>query len=255
MGQTEEIGNKWQRAIAAFAEPERRAVLASFFKTGEGEYDEGDVFIGVRVPNVRAASKAFAEVPFETFEQMLASEVHEFRLGALLALVMRYKSQKGDDAARAATVDFYLRHLDSANNWDLIDLSAPYILGGELLHAPVETREILLHQYQSRTLWRQRAAVVASLLPIRSEILDYALEICRQSMKHEHDLMRKATGWVLREIGKKSREALDTFLTENIASLSSITLSYALEKHSPEERRQWREERKNAIAARNGALQ
>lgn len=254
MGHAEQIGNKWQRAITAFAEPERRAVLASFFKTGEGEYGEGDVFIGVRVPNVRAASKAFADAPFETIEQMLASVVHEFRLGALLALVMRYKSQKGDGVARAATVDFYLRHLDSANNWDLIDLSAPYILGGELLRAPAETREILLQQYRSGLLWRQRAAVVASLLPIRSANIDFALEICRLSVSHEHDLMRKATGWVLREVGKKSREALDAFLAENIASLSSITLSYALEKHSPEERRQWREERKNAIAARNGAL-
>lgn len=250
MGQPEQIGNEWQRTITAYSEPERRAVLASFFKTGKGEYGEGDVFIGVRVPNVRAASKAFADAPFETFEQMLASEVHEFRLGALLALVMRYKSQKRDDAARADTVAFYLRHLESANNWDLIDLSAPYILGGELLRSPAETREILLQQYRSGLLWRQRAAVVASLLPIRFENLDFALEICGESVKHEHDLMRKATGWVLREVGKKKREDLDAFLIENIASLSSITLSYALEKHSPEERRQWRERRKNAIATR-----
>lgn len=236
----------WQQELLSYSEPHKRTILQRFFKTGKGEYAEGDVMECIRVPHVRAVSRKYYSASREVLRQMLYSDIHEFRLAALLALVERYRKYCKDLGEREEIISFYRAHLERANNWDLIDLSAPYIYGLELLHNRA-FESVLIDEYSSGNLWRQRASVVSALTPVRKGNLDYALRICEMSICHTHSLMQKATGWVLREVGKKDKKLLEHFLTEYICTISATTLSYAIERFSVEERVQWRERRKQAL--------
>lgn len=228
---------KWKQELASKARPEKVWILSRFFKTGEGEYGYGDRFIGVNVPDNRAVSKKYADAPFDTIAGMLADPVHEYRLAGFLALVARYRK------APAETVNFYLANLHRANNWDLVDLSAPGILGEELragrLH---DTARRMTHD---SNLWIRRAAVVSTLRPVmKSHDTSLAIELCALLLTDRHDLMRKAVGWVLREVGKKDLPSMLAFLDIHIREISATTLSYAIEKLPPEIRADWRHRRK-----------
>ena len=229
---------KWQQELQAAAQPGKTAILSSFFKTGKGEYGEGDTFIGVTVPANRAVSRRYAWLSLAEISEMIDSEVHEFRLGGMLALVERYRKAR-TDADRNAVVDFYLANGHKANNWDLVDLSSPYILGAEIA-AGRRTGQID-RLIASGNLWRQRIAMVSMLNPVMKHG-DTAMATATASklITHPHDLMRKAVGWVLREVGKKDIDALLRFLSTHIASISATTLSYATEKLPKEERLHWR---------------
>lgn len=237
---------QWQNELMDAAQRERKEIFQRFFKTGKGEYGEGDIFIGLTVPANRSISKKYFDRPLDEISAMLASPVHEHRLGALLALVEKYKKAKSD-SDRNAVADFYISICRLANNWDLVDLSAPYILGCEL--AAGKHHDTVRRLAASESLWERRIAVVATLTCVRHMQLDLALEMCLKTLEDPEPLMRKATGWVLREAGKKDITALRRFLSDNIGRISSTTLSYATEKFTPAERaelRNMRNLRKNS---------
>ena len=223
-----------QRALRALADPERAKVNAGYFKTGPGEYGEGDVFLGVSVPDTRRVAREHRALPFSDVARLLASEVHEDRLLGLLVLVEQAERDRGarvDEVAR-----FYLEHLDRVDNWDLVDSSAPQILGPYLAARP---RTLLDDLAGSERVWRRRVAMLATQHFIRQGEVDDALRIATRLVRDPHDLIHKAVGWMLREVGKARPEALRAFLERHAASMPRTMLRYAIERLLPEERRAW----------------
>lgn len=235
---------QWQQELRVAAKPEKTAILSGFFKTGKGEYGEGDIFIGLTVPDNRSISRRYSALAFADIAEMINSHVHEFRLAGMLALVERYKTAKKHPEQREAVVEFYLANGHKANNWDLVDLSSPYILGHEIAEGRhIEDIDRLI---ESGNLWLQRIAMVAMLNPVMKHgDTSLATATASRLISHPHDLMRKAVGWVMREVGKKDAATLRGFLAEHISVISATTLSYATEKFSREERMQWRTLRRN----------
>lgn len=231
----------WQDELTASASHDKIADLSRFFKTAPGEYAEGDRFIGLSVPDNRRISKKYFLADMSIITAMLDSEIHEFRLAGFLALVERYRKAKTDTDRRAIT-KFYLDNCNKADNWDLVDLSAEYIIGEELLAG--RSANDILRLSSSPLLWHRRVAVVSTLMPVRKGRLDEAFEMCHRHISDTEPLMRKAVGWVLRECGKKDRRRLELFLDQHIDSISATTLSYATEHFSPAEREYWRTSRK-----------
>lgn len=230
---------KWQSELRAVAQPEKIKILSSFFKTGKGEYGEGDKFIGLTVPENRRVASKYFDAPFSDIEKMLNSEIHEFRLSALLALVAKYKKSKTLEA-RQAIVDFYVTRGTLANNWDLVDQSSPYILGA--FHIDHPNPALLDRLSHSDNLWLQRIAIVSTLSQIRVKRYDDTLRLARRylSHPHPHPLIHKATGWMLREIGKRDEATLRQFLEENAGMMPRTALSYAIERLSPADRAHFR---------------
>lgn len=215
-----------RRALEEASDPAKAAFFPSFFKTGTGQYGEGDVFLGVTVPKQRAIAKTFREAPLGTVEQMLADPVHEMRLTALLILVQQFA--KADADGKKAIVDFYLRHLDGVNNWDLVDGSAPSILG-EWLRTKKD-RSVLYRLARSGKLWRERVAMVATWALIRAGEFEDTIRIAEILLHHRHDLIHKAVGWMLREAGKKDEAVLRAFLEKHAATMPRTALRYAIER-------------------------
>ena len=217
------------RGLRAASNVEKKAVLQRFFKTGKGEYGEGDMFLGVVVPETRKVAKAFKAVSYEVIEALLESEWHECRLCALLILIEKYKK------APEEAVHFYLSHLKGINNWDLVDLSAPYILGDFLAGHP--DHSVLYDLAQSPVMWEQRIAVVSTLMLIRHGHFNDTIELAGMFLDTRHDLMQKAVGWMLREVGKRDKPLLVSFLNSHKAVLPRTTLRYAIERFDAEERK------------------
>lgn len=212
---------------------EKAKHLMRFFKTGKGQYGEGDLFLGIVVPESRKVAKAYQATPIDEIKKLIQSPFHECRLVALMILIEQYK--KASDAYREEIVQFYLAHTIYINNWDLVDLSADKILGAYLKE---RNRDLLYQLAKSSLLWEQRISIVTTLAFVRKGDLDDALQLARALVYHEHDLMRKAVGWVLREVGKKDRERLCLFLAEFAATMPRTALRYAIE-HFDESKRQY----------------
>jgi 3-methyladenine DNA glycosylase AlkD len=223
------------RALAAELEalgsPAKAKASAWFFKTGAGQYGHGDVFVGVTVPEQRRLAKRYAGLPLAELRALLASKLHECRLTALFILVRHY--ERGDEAARERIARFYLANRKAVNNWDLVDSSAPYILGRHLL---ARDRAILLRLARSRDLWETRIAIVATLAFIREGDFADTLAIAERLLGDPHDLIHKAVGWMLREVGKRGPDALERFLAKHAARMPRTMLRYAIEKF-PEKKR------------------
>jgi len=214
--------------------PGKDKLLARFFKTGKGEYGEGDKFLGVMVPVQRnAAKKFYSFFTFDKLESLLKSPYHECRLTALLMLVLKYK--KGNEKIQKKCFDFYLKNTSKINNWDLVDLSAPNIVGDYLLN---KDKKILYKLVRSSNLWEKRIAVLSSFAFIKNAQYDDSLKIAEILLRDEHDLIHKAVGWMLREIGKKDLKKEEKFLDKYVALMPRTTLRYAIEKF-PEKRRQF----------------
>ena len=217
------------KELRGLADDEKKIVLPRFFKTGKGEYGEGDRFLGVVVPATRSVAKRYKDVPYEVLEALLESEWHEFRLCSLLILIEKYKKEP-EQAVR-----FYLSHTEGINNWDLVDLSAPYILGSFLVRS--EDRGILYQLAGSANMWERRIAVVSTLMLIRHGQFDDTLRLAELLLDSGHDLMRKAVGWMLREVGKRDQDILVAFLEKHRRQMPRTMLRYAIEKFSMEQRK------------------
>jgi 3-methyladenine DNA glycosylase AlkD len=202
--------------------------LQGFFKTGDGEYGEGDLFIGVRVPDQRRVAKKYKELSLPDSRLLLHSKVHEHRLTALFILVEQFN--KGDDKTRKRIVDLYLENIAYVNNWDLVDSSAPKILGEWLVDRP---RDLLYDMADSEVLWERRISIVSTFAFIARGELDDALALAESLIDDEHDLIHKASGWVLREVGKKDVNVLEEFLMRHSRRMPRTMLRYAVEKLSP----------------------
>ena len=224
----------WQQRLKAAARPEKIAILSSFFKCGKGEYGEGDLFLGINVPDNRAISRLYYELPLPHIASMLHSPYHEFRLGALLALIRRYERCRDD---RQAIVDFYLQNTAYINNWDLVDLSCPKIIGDYVLRE--QCPELLMHLSRSDEMWEQRIAIVSSLTLIRAGLFEPTITIAESLLNHPHDLIHKATGWMLREMGKRSEQHLTEFLQCHADAMPRTALRYAIERLTPDQRQKW----------------
>lgn len=216
------------RELRSFEDLQKKAVLPRFFKTGKGEYGEGDRFIGVAVPDIRKVAKKHRDLPLSVVEALLESEWHECRMCALLILVAAYPRNP------QAVVDFYLSHTAGINNWDLVDLSAPYILGRYLTGKG--DRSVLYHLADSPVIWEQRIAVVATLMLIRNNEYSDTVNLAEKLLETQHDLMRKAIGWMLREVGKRDEALLVGFLEKHRHKMPRTMLRYAIEKFSPQMR-------------------
>lgn len=226
----------------------QRKNLMRFFKTGKGEYGEGDLFIGLTVPQTRLVVKeAKGKVCLEEIEKLLYSGWHECRLAGFLLLVEEMKSalpKKNDKQEvqkalrREEIAKFYIRHARQANNWDLVDMSCPKILGYYLVYNPKKIH--ILHEMSvSDNLWVQRISMVANWMLIRNGFFQPALDISDRLLSHSHDLIHKAVGWMLREVGKRDKQLLVYYLTRNHAKMHRTTLRYAIEKFPEAERRAW----------------
>lgn len=216
------------RGLMAASDEEKKRVLPRFFKTGNGQYGEGDKFLGVVVPETRKVAKAHKEASYDLIEALLESEWHECRLCALLILIEKYKK------APEEAVRFYLTHLKGINNWDLVDLSAPYILGDYLVSHP--DHSVLYTLAQSPVMWEQRIATVSTLMLIRHCQFTDTIELAGTFLDTRHDLMQKAVGWMLREVGKRDKPLLVSFIETHKADMPRTMLRYAIEKFPAEER-------------------
>ena len=219
------------------ANPAQVAGLARFFKTGPGQYGEGDRFLGIKVPVTREVVKqCWKTSSREDLEECIGSEFHEVRLAALLALVEIFKHKK---AKRQECVNFYLSHTQFINNWDLVDLSCYPLLGEWLLD---KDRSLLYNLARSgKTLWEQRIGIVSTMTFIRHGQLEDTFSIADILLHHPHDLIHKAVGWLLREAGKRDKAALEAFLLPRYQTMPRTMLRYAIEKFPEEERKQWLE--------------
>ncbi len=217
------------------ADPAQVAGLARFFKTGPGQYGEGDQFLGIKVPVTRSVVKeCWKETCFKDLEECISSKYHEIRLAALLTLVEIFKHKK---AMRQECVDFYLNHTAYINNWDLVDLSCYPLLGEWLLD---KDRTLLYNLSRNgKTLWEQRIGMVSTMTFIRHGQLEDTFAIADILLHHPHDLIHKAVGWLLREAGKRDKAALEAWLMPRYQTMPRTMLRYAIEKFPEEERKRY----------------
>jgi 3-methyladenine DNA glycosylase AlkD len=220
-----------QKQLESLSSPEKKAVLQRFFKTGKGQYGEGDIFMGVTVPQIRQTAQANRNLPFSEVEKALKSPLHELRMCALLILVDLFQKTKPE--AQKPIVDFYLSNTQYINNWDLVDLSCYKILGKYLMDKP---RAILYRLAKSENMWEQRISIVSTWLFIRTGEFADTLAISELLLDHPHDLMHKAVGWMLRETAKRDEKLVLDFIQKHYSRMPRTALRYAIER-LPEDKR------------------
>ena len=225
-----------EKELRKNATPERARVSVRYFKTGKGEYGEGDQLLGVAVPFQRAlAAKYATQVTEADISDLLSSPYHEIRLTALFMLNTRFL-KSADQAEAKKWVNFYLSHINCINNWDLVDSSAPIVLGTWLQN---RNRRILYQFAKSKNLWKNRIAMLTTLAFIRKNELDDLLKLAEIFIHHPHDLLHKATGWMLREGWKKNPQLIEAFLTKFASQMPRTMLRYSIEKMSPTKKKRF----------------
>ncbi len=222
--------------ILAAGDPEKATLLQRFFKTGPGEYAEGDIFLGLTMPIQRSIAKKYPHLTLHDLDKLITSEYHEFRMIALIILMTQMKRavREQDELTQKAIYDFYLAHTENINNWDLVDLSACRIVGEFLLTRP---REILYRLVKSENLWERRIAIIATACFISHRDFGDTLQIAELLLYDKHDLIHKAVGWMLREVGKRDRSTLDKFLVTHYPQMPRTTLRYAIERYPEAQRK------------------
>ncbi|MCL1937491.1 MAG: DNA alkylation repair protein [Candidatus Azobacteroides sp.] len=220
--------------LFSIADPEKAKFLSGYFKTGKGQYAEGDVFLGIATPVTRDIVKKSSSLPFPEIQILLDSIFHEARLAGFLLLAKQFKKSK-EEKERKAIFDFYLKNAQKANNWDLVDVTCRDVIGLYLLDHK-ESRGALYHLAGSANLWEQRMAIVSTWTFIKHRQFDDTLSLAEKLLFHPHDLMHKAVGWMLREVGKKDRGVLVDFLERYSSDMPRTALRYAIEHLDPEER-------------------
>jgi 3-methyladenine DNA glycosylase AlkD len=214
------------------------ALAQRFFKTAKGEYGYGDVFIGVKVPVIRQIARKYQLLSLVEIEKLTSSKLHEVRLCGLVIITMQYKRAKGEDAQKRL-FDFYLKQIKKGrvNNWDLVDVTAP-IMGGYLIPRS-DSMQLLKKLAKSKDLWQRRSAILFTFAYIRKKELKPTITIVKILINDKHDLIQKASGWALREVGKKNLALLRNFLKDNSQKMGRTSLRYAIEKLSKAERNRW----------------
>lgn len=221
-----------EKDLQKLQDPKKADILSRFFKTGKGQYGEGDIFLGVTVPKQREVAKKYINLTLEELQKLLLSKIHEHRLTALLILVDKYK--KSEQIEKEKIFDFYLKNTKSINNWDLVDLSAPNIVGDFLLN---NDRAILYKLAKSENLWEKRISILVTYAFIKNNEFKDTLKISEILLKDSHDLMRKAVGWMLREVGKKDQKVEEEFLKKHYKIMPRTMLRYAIERFDENKRR------------------
>ena len=238
-----------RKDLRSFASPKGAADSAWFFKTGPGEYGEGDKFLGVKVPDTRLVAREYKNANWETISELGKSEYHEDRLCAVVILTNQYEKAK-DQSIRTDLFEKYLSLYDSGciNNWDLVDVSANRF-GKELIADP-KAIEFLIKRTKSKNLWIQRSAVILTFPMIAQFDMAPTIAVSEELIDHPHDLIHKAVGWALREMGKKDLRALRDFLEQHAATMPRTALRYAIEKLSEKERQDWLSQKAQAQQGR-----
>jgi 3-methyladenine DNA glycosylase AlkD len=219
---------RFAERLEAHRSPEEKDKLQRYFKTGEGEYGEGDVFIGVRMGQIFELAKEFMELPVEELEELLASEVHEVRAGAVSIMQQLARRKRTPQHRRRILYELYLRRHDRINNWDLVDLGAIHVVGG-YLYDDDQPRDVLYELARSASPWERRTAIVATAYFIRQDDLDDTFRIAELLLGDDHDLVHKATGWMLRAAGDSDRARLRSFLDLHAPTMPRTMLRYAME--------------------------
>ncbi|ABZ94832.1 DNA alkylation repair enzyme [Leptospira biflexa serovar Patoc strain 'Patoc 1 (Ames)'] len=234
MKQTKEL---FIEALNKEKDPKKAKFFPRFFKTGPGEYGEGDQFLGVTVPKQRMIAKKFAQsLSLEDLQSLISSPFHEVRLATLFVLILKFQFKKATEEDQMAIVQFYLKNTKYINNWDLVDASADKILGEYFFQKDKTT---ILKLKNSKDLWENRIIILSTFYWIRKGHFTETISLCEFFLNHPHDLIHKATGWMLREIGKRDLNILIQFLNAYVTKMPRTMLRYAIEKLPPSERRKW----------------
>ncbi len=222
------------RTLELLQNTEKAKILAGFFKTGKGEYGEGDEFLGITVPESRKIAKKYTALPLSEIFLLLQNKIHECRLVALLILIEKFKSS--GSLQQKEIVDFYLRNTKYINNWDLVDLSADKIIGAYLF----DKDKTLIHQLtKSNNLWERRIAIISTFYFIKKNKFNETIQITELLLNDKHDLIHKAVGWMLREVGKRNKTVEEEFLKKHYKTMPRTMLRYAIEKFPEEERKEY----------------
>ena len=221
-----------KRDLLQLSDPERAKKLSGYFKTGKGQYGEGDIFLGIPVPEQRKIAKRYRGLPLKDIQELLSSKIHEHRLTALIILVSKY--EKADDSGKEEIFSFYLKNTENIDNWDLVDSSAPKIVGAHLF---TKDTSILFKLAKSDNLWERRIAILSTSKFISNNDFKDALSISELLLHDEHDLIHKAVGWMLREIGKRDQETEERFLNKHFMQMPRTMLRYAIEKFDKNKRK------------------
>lgn len=217
-----------KNALADLSIPEKAAFLPKFFKTGKGEYGEGDLFLGVKVPDQRAVAKEFyTKISLDEIAELLSSPYHEHRLTALFMLISKFEKAK-ESSVKDEIVHFYLNNLKGINNWDLVDTSCYKILGRYAFENQKD--ELLINLSESEDMWHKRIAVVGTMHYVKKGNFELTKKLVLRNLLHSHDLMHKANGWLLREMGNKNEKELTDFLNSHYKKMPRTSLRYAIEK-------------------------
>lgn len=239
----EKTANKVISAMQMLENPEQRKVLIGFFKTGKGQYGEGDEFLGLKVPETRAIVKEYRDLALPEVQKLLECKWHEVRLCGFLILVEQYNDKKATKESKDAVLNMYLANTTRANNWDLVDLSCYKILGKWLVESDVTMAEklrLMDNLANSENLWEQRISIVSTMATLKVKDTSFTMRYACHHLNHKHDLMHKAVGWLLREMGKQcGMDELRGFLSKYSTTMPRTALRYAIEKMDKEEREYW----------------
>jgi 3-methyladenine DNA glycosylase AlkD len=220
--------SKIKKELKQLSNKKQKEILQRFFKTGKGDYGEGDIFLGIKVPVQRKVAKKYSNLPIEDCVKLLQSKIHEQRLIALFILIEKYKEKPKN------VFDLYLKNTTRINNWDLVDLSAPNIVGDYLLD---KDRDVLYKLAKSKLLWNKRISIVATFKFIRNNEFKDTLKIASILLNDKHDLIHKSVGWMLREVGKRDQDVEEKFLKKHYKTMPRTMLRYAIERFSESKRR------------------
>src|SRR3989344_7992577 len=222
------------------ANREKAILLQRFFKTKKGQYAEGDIFLGISVPEQRKTTLKYKDLPLADLQELLNSDIHEYRLVSLLILIQKYKKAEieNNEKNKEEIFSFYLKNTKNINNWDLVDLSSPNIVGNYLLNKNEKEKSVLYKLAKSSNLWEKRISVLATFMFIKNNQFQDSVNIAEILLKNNHDLIHKAVGWMLRELGKKNEKELISFLDKYKSKMPRTMLRYSIEKF-PEEKRKF----------------
>jgi len=221
-----------KKDLTQLSNPEKAKKLSGFFKTGKGQYGEGDIFLGIPVPAQRKVAKKYIDIPLTDLQELLSSKIHEHRFTALVILISKYR--KAEKSVKKEVFSFYLKNIENINNWDLVDLSAPKIVGEYLVN---KDRSILYKFAKSNSLWKRRISILSTFIFIDNNDFKDALNISKLLLNDKHDLIHKAVGWALREIGKRDQNVEERFLTKYCLQMPRTMLRYVIEKFDEKKRK------------------